>query len=285
MPPIERERTGPEVLTIRFDDIQAGWEQWVMLSSDHHWDNQHTDLTLLKRHLERAKERNALVFVFGDLFCAMQGKYDKRSSRADVRPEHDGDNYLDLLVETASEFYAPYADNIALISEGNHETSIIDRNGTSLLSNLAHRLNLEAGGSVEVGPYSGWVRFMFKAHKTRRQSFKLYYHHGAGGGGPVTRGVIQTNRQAVYLSNADIVVNGHTHDGWIVPIAREGLSDMGKPRRDLLWFVRTPSYKNEFGKNGWADRTWKPPKPLGCVWARFYQLNDKIELEFVQDIS
>lgn len=279
------ERTAPEVLTVRFFDIAAGWEQWVMLSSDHHYDNRHCKIPLLKRQLDKALERKALITVFGDLFCAMQGKYDKRRSLKDVRPEHEGDNYLDLIVEDAGEFYAPYAKNILLISEGNHETGILDKNGTHLLSNLAFRLNVQSGGAVEVGPYSGWVRFLFTVNGTKRESKKLCYHHGSGGGGPVTRGVIQTNRQAVYLPDADIVVNGHTHDSWVVPIGRERLGNTGKPTRDLVWFARTPSYKDEFGKNGWADRTWKPPKPHGCIWARFYYDAGGIQVELVQDLQ
>jgi len=271
-------------VTLRFDNISQGWEQWVMLSSDHHFDNKHADLRLLKRHLDKAVERDALVMVFGDLFCAMQGKYDKRSSMEDIRPEHVGANYLNLIAQDAANFYAPYADRIVMVSEGNHETGILDHHGLHLLSILADKLN-QKGGQVQVGPYSGWVRFMFRMHKTAQNSVRLYYHHGAGGGGPVTKGVIQTNRQAVYLPDADIVVNGHTHDAWVLPIARERLSDAGTPHRDLLWFVRTPSYKNEFQKNGWSDRTWKPPKPLGCVWARFYLEGKRVIMDLTPDLQ
>ena len=282
---ITLERNGPEVITARFTGIASGWEKWVMLSSDHHFDNIHCDRALLKRHLDKAVERDAMIYVFGDIYCAMQGKYDKRSDRTELRPEYAHTNkYLDALVETAGEFYGPYADRIAMLSEGNHETGILDRHGVSLLSNLAHVLNKQ-GGAVQVGPYSGWARLLFKSNGSRRQSIRIAYHHGAGGGGPVTRGVIQTNRQAVYLPDADIVVNGHTHDGWIVPIARERISDLGKLRRDLCWFVRTPSYKNEYGKGGWADRTWKPPKPMGCVWLRLWFHNDWVHSELIADMQ
>src|SRR3990167_548851 len=141
----ELERDAPNVLTVRFPDVSSGWEQWIMLSSDYHWDNPYCDRDLLRRHLDKALERNAMITIFGDWFCAMQGKYDPRKALGDVRPEHNGENYLDLLVSTAAEFYAPYAQNTILISHGNHETAILDRCGTSLLSNLAHRLNSENG--------------------------------------------------------------------------------------------------------------------------------------------
>ncbi len=55
----------------------------------------------------------------------------------------------------------------------------------------------------------------------------MAYHHGYGGGGPVTKDVIQTNRRAVYLPDANIVISGHTHDRWIVPVTRNRISHIG----------------------------------------------------------
>lgn len=83
---------GP-VVSVYFDDVQAGWEQWVMLSSDRHHDNIHCDRRLERRHLEQAAARSALIVDAGDLFCAMQGKYDPRSSMDDIRPEDVGADF------------------------------------------------------------------------------------------------------------------------------------------------------------------------------------------------
>ena len=58
------ERTAPEVITLRFPDVAAGFTQWIMLSSDHHWDNPLCDRALLKSHLDKAKERDALYFAY-----------------------------------------------------------------------------------------------------------------------------------------------------------------------------------------------------------------------------
>jgi UDP-2,3-diacylglucosamine pyrophosphatase LpxH len=264
------ETTSKNVLTLHFPTVKAGWSQWLMLSSDHHLDNPYCDRQLLKRHLDKAVERNALCFFFGDVFCAMQGKFDKRSSMDDIRPEDVGEDYLDRIVDHAAQFYMPYRENIALVSKGNHETSIRKRHGTDLISSLVKLLNYQQEKSVYEGWYGGWVRMLFTANKTHRMSKKLKYHHGAGGGGPVTRGVIQTNRQAVYQPDADIVVNGHTHDAWTVPIARERLSDQGKIKRDVMHFIRTPSYKDEYADDaiGFHTEKWGAPKPLGCVWVR-----------------
>ena len=39
---------------------------YYLLISDLHWDNPHCDRALLKRHLDLALERNAVIMVFGD---------------------------------------------------------------------------------------------------------------------------------------------------------------------------------------------------------------------------
>ena len=125
---------------------------------------------------------------------------------------------------------------------------------------------------------------------TQRLSKNLKYFHGAGGGGPVTRGVIQTNRQAVYLPDADIVVNGHTHDAWYMPIQRERISDQGIIYQDIQHHIRTTSYKDEYkdGKGGWHVETWRPPKPIGAAWLRFYyesvDSRGTIKVEAIQDL-
>lgn len=284
------ERTEPNVIKVTFPEAHIkDWEQWILLSGDRHHDNKATDWNLEKRHLDKAKERGALIVDVGDLYCAMQGKYDPRSDMSQIRPEHVGVDYLDRLVNTATDFYEPYAANWLLLGHGNHETNVLNRHGVDLTSNLVHRLN-SAGANSYTGRYGGWVRFQFVVNKTSRMSLNLKYHHGSGGGGPVTRGVIQSNRQAVYLPDADIVVNGHTHDSWVVPIARERLTDAGKVRRDLVWYIRTPGYKNEYGTgaDGYVIERWGAPKPLGCVWLRIYFESYPMTrplIEAIQDIT
>ena len=86
---------------------RVGSEQWVLLQTDVHWDNPHCDWDLLRSHLELAKERNAPVIDAGDFLCLMQGKYDKRSSKKDIRPEHMTGDYLDAIVRTGTASSAP----------------------------------------------------------------------------------------------------------------------------------------------------------------------------------
>ena len=89
---------------------------WVLLSFDRHHDNPKSNNRMEKRHLDQARERNAVIIIDGgDLFCAMQGKYDRRSNKDDLKPEHKKGDYLDKLVSTAADFYGPYADLFAVM--------------------------------------------------------------------------------------------------------------------------------------------------------------------------
>jgi hypothetical protein len=268
---------------------RVGDEQFILLQSDVHWDNPHCKRDVWKAHLDEARERDAPILDNGDFFCAMQGKYDPRSSKNDIRPEHVGSNYLDRLIETADKSLAPYADLLTLRGQGNHETSIAKRHETDLTARLTERLKLR-GSPACVGGFSGWVRFTIKLTKTNHRSFKLWYHHGYGGGGPVTRGTIQSSRIAVYVSDADVVWNGHTHDAWIMPIERIRLNQENKVEYCRQTHVRTAGYKDEysdhhgnFGHGGWHIERGGPPKPIGGAWLRFRQVKaGQIKLEIIE---
>jgi hypothetical protein len=96
------------------------WEQWVLLRSDVHHDNPKCDQDLERQHLQEALDYDAPIIDNGDLFCAMQGRWDKRADKSALRPEHQGSNYFDLLVETAADFYDPFKSHLAVLGRGNH---------------------------------------------------------------------------------------------------------------------------------------------------------------------
>lgn len=258
---------------IRFDRVSKGFTHPVLLSSDHHWDNPHCDRRLMKAHLEQALALRAPVLIYGDFFCCMQGKWDKRSSKQDLRPEHAGGNYFDRLVATAADWLAPYASILAVIGPGNHETAILKHHETNLTERLVEAIRQRCPDSpVRVGGYSGWVRFQFQMRPNgeAQQSIRLWYHHGYGGGGPVTRGVIQSNRRAVYVE-ADIIASGHTHDAWIVPVQRIRLNKRNQVNHGEQLHISTPGYKEEYadGWGGFHVERGAPPKPVGAAWVDF----------------
>ena len=258
------------------------WEQWVLLRSDVHHDNPKCNQDLERKHLDEAVEYNAPIIDNGDLFCAMQGKWDKRSDKNALREEHRGSNYFDLLVDTAAEFYRPFKDQFAVLGRGNHETAVTNRHETDLTDRLASRMRAH-GSNVEASGYGGFVIFRFldasqkkKLGKDKIRPVKdskvLYHFHGTGGGGPVTRGTIQTNRIAVWSPDAHIVLTGHTHDEWQMPIPRMRLTDRGGVYHDEQLHIRCPGYKDAWNDSnaGWEVEKMLGPKNLGSAWLRFY---------------
>lgn len=268
-----------------FDLARVGDERWFLLQSDVHWDNPHCDRELFLKHLQQAKERDAAVLDNGDFFCAMQGKWDKRANKSDLRPEHQCGDYLDALVRTAADELKPYAHLLTVRGQGNHETSVLKRQETNLTERLVERLR-HHGDAVRLGGYSGYVIFQVSYRAGRRTAVKLFYHHGFGGGGPVTRGVIQTARQAVFIADADVVWTGHTHDAWQVPIARVKLNqDNTTIVHTRQVHVRTAGYKEEYGDgySGWHVERGAGPKPVGGVWLRIFQPNaEQVEFELTE---
>jgi hypothetical protein len=274
------EHDNRNVATVRLDECNAGREFWFLLRSDVHHDNPRCDQALERKHLEQAKERGAGIIDNGDLFCAMQGKFDKRSSKSEIRPEHQRGDYLDRLVNTATDFYQPFADNFVVMSHGNHETAINQRHETDLTERLVQLLNSRAGTNIQAGGYGGYVRFLFRRQKCG-MSRVLKRFHGTGGGGPVTRGVIQTNRMAVMFPDADIILTGHTHDEWVVPIQRERINDAGRIYQSAQIHVRVPGYKDawDIGEKGWEVEKMLGPKPIGSKWLKFTVRRDNVETE------
>lgn len=272
MTPWQLESVSPNVAKVKCKLQGQRPELWVLLRTDAHHDNPKCDWNMERKHLKEAIERNAVIIDNGDLFCAMQGKYDKRASKKDVRPVHNTDKYLDSLVDEAVDFYEPYSKNFAIMGQGNHETKILKNHETNLTKRLVMGLRSKKKIPLQMSGYSGWVRFEFVYEGTKRQSKVLHHYHGSGGGGPVTRGVIQTNRMSVYTPDADIIFSGHTHDEWIVPIARQRLSQQGVVKRDEVIHCRAPGYKDAWGTGygGWEVETAKGPKPIGALWLKFY---------------
>jgi len=266
--PFEIEHTSPAVLTVKVPLARTS-EAWFLLRSDAHHDNPHCRWDLEKRHLDEVVARRAGIIDVGDLFCAMQGKYDKRSDKSTCRPEHQCTDYLDALVRTAADFYEPYAHNWLIMGQGNHETAVQNRHETNLTERLVSTLNDRTGSHVKLGGYTGWVRFQL-TQSTKRASRKLWWIHGYGGGGPVTMDTIQAQRQRGYIENADVMVSGHTHDAWALDTIKLRLNNAGAVERRVLWQIKTPTYKDEYadGAAGWHVQTGKPPKPLGAFWIR-----------------
>lgn len=239
------------------------------LTGDWHIDNPKCKRDVLFEHLDLAKKRNAKIIINGDLFCMMQGKYDPRRSKSDIRPEHNKADYIDAVIRDTVEILKPYKDHIIAIADGNHETGILKNLETDVIERFCILFNERYKTKVVHAPYNGWFVFnLFKAGLY----FKVKYKHGYGGGGPVTKGTIQHARENMWTENADAIWMGHTHDCYAMPVAVERFqankSSGFQPSICTVWDIRTPSYKHEYKEGGWAIEKGHPPRVMGGVFMR-----------------
>lgn len=248
------------VTTLVYDDTIIN----LYFTSDVHFDSVYCARKQFFQDMDQAVELGAKIFIFGDFFDAMNGRFDPRRDMGKLRPEYRRSDYYDYLVLDATDKLKKYAPHIAMITPGNHETSVLKNANTYLTDRLVSSLN-QAGGHVIHGGYGGWIRFMLKPNNHFSSTILVKYFHGSGGEAPVTRGAIQTNRQAVYLPDADIVVNGHSHNAYWVPITRERVSGKGMHYFDTQHHIRTPGYCQAYGdgSQGWDVERGGVPKPIG----------------------
>lgn len=259
------------------------FEQKFLLRSDVHFDNASSRTDMEIRHLEEALSSGAGVLDFGDLFDAMQSPFDKRQSKSDLRLEHKRTDYFNSLIESACERYSKYAPCFVMMSPGNHETKMLSRVGVDLTGWLVQRLQSDYSSSVVLNGYSGWVRFVI--HRgNERHTRKLWYTHGYGSGGEVTKNVIQlSNRIPVYIEGADIHICGHTHNQWWMTYPRLRLTGEGKVESRDCHFLQLPTYKDEY-KDGWggfAVESGHSPRPVGAWWLVFrYEYRHGVTIDF-----
>ena len=247
--------------------LEKGQDRVAMLS-DLHWDNPKCDWDLLKKHLDHCKENSIPVMVNGDFFCLMQGRGDKRSSKSDIRPEHNNAKYLDSIIETAVEFFKPYAEILTVLGYGNHETAIIKWQETDILQRFVDILNYECKSSVMTGGYGGWL-IVKKEFRGSLFPFKVKYFHGSGGGGVVTKGALNLTRALEVFEGFDVFTMGHIHENSARNDVRDVLESSPKVgyrvNHKYIHSMITGTYKEEYGdgSKGWHVERGAPVKPIG----------------------
>jgi UDP-2,3-diacylglucosamine pyrophosphatase LpxH len=277
-------------------DVPAKWEQWYLHVSDCHFDSVLCNREVMQEHFDEAVRRKARINIYGDWFDGMQGRFDPRRSMDELRPEYRRNDYYDYLVSDSANWLKPYAEHIDIMTDGNHEMAILKAANTNPMDRLVSMLrDRNPKCNIIHGGYGGWVRYMINMsdglRTGPRTSIKIKYFHGAGGDAPVTRGVIQTNRQATYLPDANIVINGHSHNSYYVPIQRERLSNKGVMYFDTQHHIRIPGYKQSYGdgSGGWDVTRGAPPKPLGAYWVKLYMCipttGQEIRIQVIPEMS
>ncbi len=241
----------------------------IAMLSDLHWDNPKCDWNYLKRHLDYCLENDMKVMINGDMFCLMQGRGDKRGSKSDIRPEHNNSRYLDSVVETAVEWFSPYAHILTVIGYGNHETAIIKWQETDILQRFVDLLNYKNGSNVYTGGYGGWLVIKNTMNGGGLSTTRVKYFHGSGGGGVVTKGAINLTRSLEMIENMDVFTMGHIHENAARNDVRECLENHSKVgyqvKHKNIHLMITGAYKEEYedGSKGWHIERGAPPKPMG----------------------
>lgn len=245
------------------------WTRDFLLISDLHLDNPHCLRDRLRKTLAQAVERNAIILIIGDALDLMQGKYDPRSNKADLRPEYIGKPYLSAVLDDWSDFMKPCAANTAIVTRGNHEQAVARRVEFDIAENLSARLRADHSAPTLTGAYAGYVRLVFTTPSAAVRTLTIAYDHGSGGGGPVTRGVIGTNRRATYTPDADWILTGHVHERWHVETTQEKLDRAGKVTLRSQHHLCLGGWKEErlIGSEFHVERG-RGPKPIGGYWAR-----------------
>ena len=241
----------------------------IAMLSDLHWDNPKCDWDKLKRDLDYCLENNIPVMIHGDFFCLMQGKGDRRGNKSDIRPEHNNAKYLDSIVETAVEWFSPYAHILTVIGYGNHETSVIKWQETDLLQRFVDLLNYKNGSNVYAGGYGGWLIINQEFNTNSFAAFKVKYFHGSGGGGVVTKGALNLTRALEVYEDFDVFTMGHIHENAARNDARDKIVNNSKTgwkhEQKQLHLMLTGTYKEEYGdgSKGWHVERGAPVKPTG----------------------
>jgi|TARA_S200002703_G_scaffold7566_2_gene7824 predicted phosphodiesterase len=255
------------VINLNKDDLKP-----FLFASDVHWDSKHCQRDVFKRHLEEVKAQDGYVVIIGDFFDLMEGRNDFRRSNK-LRSEHLGTNYLQKVVLDAVEWLKPYAKNIVLISDGNHETSITKNIQVDPLEWLCYELR-KLGSPVIHGNYQGFLTIRYnyaKSEEYRSPTLKytVFYHHGLWGG-VVSQGTQSVMRYSSIVPDADMIITGHTHNQWQMINTRYKINNAFNTYLNEQLHLKLGTYKQEFqdGK-GWAVEKLGIPKPIGAWWVNF----------------
>lgn len=249
--------------------IGDGKDLTFAMLSDIHWDNPKCDRATLKKHLDYCLKHKIPVLINGDFFCLMQGRYDPRRNKKDIRPEHNTHDYLDAVINTAVDWWKPYAPILALISYGNHETGIIKNLETDPLQRFVDALNRETGANIQTGGYGGWIIIRQNMGGGRNATTTIKYFHGSGGGGVVTKGAINLTRALELYEGFDVFTMGHIHENSARNDVRDTIRNTPKLGYELIQkqihLMITGTYKEEYqaGDFGWHVERGAPPKPIG----------------------
>jgi len=237
----------------RYDNLTAKNYPSILFIADIHFDSKHCDRNLLTKHMRFCQQNNIDVFILGDLFDCMGGKYDKRTCKEDIRPEYNRSDYFNAIVDDAVDYFRKY-DVVKFVSEGNHETSVKARHEIDLTKMFCKEIGIQGGD------YRGFITINVRRKDGCGKKFVISYTHGSGGNSPVTKGVIKTNRRSSSI-DADLYISAHLHQAFQFPTNKWYVDINDNIRSRSVHHVQTGTYQDAISL--YADMREHEPSSKG----------------------
>jgi len=232
----------------------------IFCVSDLHIDSPDFDKEKFLLDMEKAKKSNAVIFIGGDIWSAIFPSDRKRYSGA--RQIAQVDTLIDYAVNVAFETLKPYADNIYLLTTGNHEASVIKyhyTDPTNILRQKLQEVRSKKLPHIRHGGFCGFLLLKFSPEdkKAKHTTSEIwFYHHGKGTNAPVTKGAIDLYRIRVgNIAHVYWLQHKHTSINDI-PVVRYVDSRGNVRRREILSFFTAGyeggiNYNRDYEKEGY----------------------------------
>jgi len=261
----------------------------LYLGSDDHMMGQDFDEESWTKYMKEAQEKEAKIFKFGDTFGGINPRDPRFTARTMEEAMHK-DWWADAAVDDAFERHAPFVNSIYGLGIGNHEYTVLVKNGTNLIMRLIGKLNDIRDRTLPPIYYLGYcgfirLKFIQAANSNNSNSsckihrYVIAYHHGTSTNAPVTEGIIAAKRFFQNLEGVDCIAMGHVHKNWSVRNERFYLDQKGNIKIRSVRLVQTGTHQQSYTEPGIKDVQWSeakafPPAPMGGVFLKL-ELNSK----------
>ena len=227
---------------------------------------------MLKRLLQTAVKRDAMIINNGDWYDLCQGRTDPRQDKSRLRSNLAATAYFDEVIDETATFLCDEipgaAERFILWGAGNHETSWERHHESCAVTNTVRALKSKCKTQCGVGGYGGWMKVQLAAGGNHL-TFSLKYFHGAGGGFGAAKNMFS------WVESCDCIICGHDHNTNIIGVQREYLSSQNGAYRVLSRFcsfvrVGTLSKGYEDGAKGYEAQLGSGPKSCRQKWIRLF---------------
>jgi hypothetical protein len=195
-----------------FELLYPWEEKCIACFTDLHIDSHSHNREKLIEDLNEAMNEDADIIIGSEVFSNILPKDYKRYTRGKDRG--DVDAKINATLKDACDLLTPYVNKIVGIGTGNHDASVIKYNGFDPVQMLIFMLQQKRYDNlpmiIHMG-FTGMFRISFRSKIGKHNAVDhWWYHHGKGGGAPVTKGMIDANRILQHWI-ADVYWVGHKH--------------------------------------------------------------------------